>query len=114
MRFRLTPGARPDLSGLSCRWGVAPAKHGLVLSLIVAPRGDGARFAPLVDEIVKSAFASPLSGRPVTLANLRAGNPGKAIALETAVTIASGLSRAKEPSRRLAATSSWSCSTPSS
>ena len=89
------PGARPDLSGLSCRWGVAPAKHGLVLSLIVAPRGDDARFAPLVDEIVKSAFASPLSGRPVTLANLRAGNPGKAIALETVVTTASGLSRAK-------------------
>ena len=89
------PGARPDLSGLSCRWGVAPAKHGLVLSLIVAPRGDDARFAPLVDEIVKSAFAAPLSGRPVTLANLRAGNPGKAIALETVVTTASGLSRAK-------------------
>ncbi len=89
------PGTRPDLSGLSCRWGVAPAKHGLVLSLIVAPRGDDARFAPLVDEIVKSAFASPMSGWPVTLANLRAGNPGKAITLETAVTTASGLSRAK-------------------
>ena len=89
------PGARPDLSGLSCRWGVAPAKHGLVLSLIVAPRRDDARFAPLVDEIVKLAFAAPLSGRPVTLANLRAGNPGKAIALETVVATASGLSRAK-------------------
>ena len=33
-------GARPDLAGLSCRWGVAPAKHGVVLSAIVAPRGD--------------------------------------------------------------------------
>ncbi len=51
-------GARPDLSGLSCRWGVAPAKHGLVLSLIVAPRGNDARFAPLVNEIVKSSLAA--------------------------------------------------------
>jgi len=89
------PRARPDLSGLSCRWGVASAKHGLVLSLIVAPRGDDARFAPLVDEIVKSAFAAPLSGRPVTLASLRAGSPARAVALETAVVTASGLSHAK-------------------
>ena len=48
-------GARPDLSGLSCRWGVAPAKQGVVLSLIVAPRGDDPRFAALVDEIVRMA-----------------------------------------------------------
>lgn len=89
------PGARPDLSGLSCRWGVAPAKHGLVLSLIVAPRRDDPRFGALIDEIVKSALAAPLSGRPVTLASLRAGAPGKAIALETIITTASGLSRAK-------------------
>ena len=52
------PGARPDLSGLSCRWGVAPAKHGLVLSLIVAPRGNDARFAALINEIVKSSLAA--------------------------------------------------------
>ena len=59
------PGARPDLSGLSCRWGVAPAKHGLVLSLIVAPRGNDARFAPLINEIVKSSLAARVraSGR---------------------------------------------------
>ena len=79
----------------SCRWGVAPAKHGLVLSLIVAPRRDDPRFGALIDEIVKSALAAPLSGRPVTLASLRAGAPGKAIALETIITTASGLSRAK-------------------
>src|SRR5271169_272677 len=89
------PGAQPDLSGLSCRWGVAQAKHGLVLSLIVAPRGNDPRFGALIDEIVKSALAAPLSGRPVTLASLRAGAAGKAIALETIITTASGLSRAK-------------------
>ena len=89
------PSARPDLSGLSCRWGVAPAKHGLVLSLIVAPRGNDARFAPLINEIVKSSLAVASSERPVTLMSLRPGNPGKAIALETRVKKASGLSQAK-------------------
>jgi hypothetical protein len=89
------PGARPDLSGLSCRWGVAPAKHGLVLSLIVAPCGNDARFATLIDEIVKSSLAAASSERPVTLVSLRPGNPGGAIALETLVNKASGLRQAK-------------------
>ena len=64
------PGAKPDLSGLSCRWGVAPAKQGVILSLIVAPRGDDPRFGGLVDEIVRMALAAPSSGRPITLASL--------------------------------------------
>src|SRR5271170_911800 len=80
-----TSGARPDLSGLSCRWGVASAKNGLVLSLIVAPRGADPRFPTLVDEIVKLALATPSSDRPVTLTSLRPGDPARAIALETAV-----------------------------
>lgn len=89
------PGAKPDLSGLSCRWGVAPAKQGVILSLIVAPRGDDPRFGGLVDEIVRMALAAPSSGRPITLASLGVANPGKAIALEAAVTTASGVSRAR-------------------
>ena len=86
-------GARPDLSGLSCRWGVAPAKNGVVLSLIVAPRGDDPRFPALVDEIVRLALATPASDRPVTAASLRPGDAAKAIALETAVRSASGMPR---------------------
>jgi Protein of unknown function (DUF3095) len=88
-------GARPDLSGLSCRWGVAPAKQGVILSLIVAPRGDDRRFGALVDEIVRMALAAPSSGRPITLASLGVANPGKSIALEAAVTTASGVSHAR-------------------
>ena len=87
-------GARPDLSGLSCRWGVSPAKNGVVLSLIVAPRGDDPRFPTLVDEIVKLALSTPASDRPVTSASLKLGDPVKAIALETAVRSASGMPRA--------------------
>lgn len=79
------PGARPDLSGLSCRWGVAPAKNGLILSLIVAPRGDDPRFASLVQEIVDLALAAPSTDRPVTLTSLRPGDPARAIELEAAV-----------------------------
>ena len=97
-RFALPPaaaGAKPDLSGLSCRWGVAPAKQGVILSLIVAPRGDDPRFGSLVDEVVRMALDAPLSGRPITLASLGVADPGKAIALEAAVTTASGVSHAR-------------------
>jgi Protein of unknown function (DUF3095) len=89
------PGLKPDLSGLSCRWGVAPAKQGVILSLIVAPRGDDPRFGALVDEVVRMAHEAPLDGRPVTLASLGVADPMKAIALEAKVNAASGASRAK-------------------
>jgi hypothetical protein len=88
-------GARPDLSGLSCRWGVTPAKNGVVLSLIVSPKRDDPRFGPLIDEIVRLALEAPLSGRPVTLASLAAANPAKSIGLEAAAATASGTSRAR-------------------
>ncbi len=89
------PDARPDLSGLSCRWGVAPAKHGLVLSLIVAPRGEDARFSALMQDIVELAFEGHESERPVTLEMLRVATPGKAIALQASALRASGASEMK-------------------
>jgi Protein of unknown function (DUF3095) len=96
-RYALPPtqGAKPDLSGLSCRWGVASAKQGVILSLIIAPRGDDQRFGALVDEIVRMALAAPSSGRPITLASLGVADPGKAIALEASVNAASGVSHAR-------------------
>ena len=106
-RFALppaAPGAKPDLSGLSCRWGVAPAKQGVILSLIVAPRGDDPRFGALVDEVVRMAHEAPLDGRPVTLASLGVADPMKAIALEAAVNAASGVSHARA---RLTAAASY-------
>jgi Protein of unknown function (DUF3095) len=89
------PGAKPDLSGLSCRWGVAPAKQGVILSLIVAPRGDDPRFGALIDEVVRMAHEAPLDGRPITLASLGVADPMKAIALEASVNAASGVSRVR-------------------
>ena len=84
-RFTLSPapaGSRPDLSHLSCRFGVTPARYGLILSLIVSPRGDDPRFGPFVAELVRDALAAEDEGRPVTVESLTAGPPGPAIALE--------------------------------
>jgi Protein of unknown function (DUF3095) len=87
------PDARPDLSGLSCRWGVAPARNGVVLSVIIAPRGDDPRFASLVGEIVKMALEGTASERPVTVDRLGVATPLKAMKLEATALRASGGSR---------------------
>jgi hypothetical protein len=96
--FALPPaqdGALPDLSGLSCRWGVAPAKYGLVLSVIVSPRGDDARYPALVDEVVQMALGAAQSGRPITVESLGVGAAGQAIGLEACAVKASGVSRVR-------------------
>jgi Protein of unknown function (DUF3095) len=85
-------GALPDLSGLSCRWGVAPAKFGLVLSVILSPRGDDPRYPTLVEEVVRMALDSEGAERPVTLGRLGVATPAKAIALEASAIKASGAS----------------------
>jgi len=98
------PGARPDLSDLTCRWTIAPAAQGVVLSVIVMPRGEDPRFGALVEEIVAMALSAQNGGRPVTLASLGAGWPGEAITLETAASATTGGSRFK---KRLAATGKY-------
>ncbi len=84
------PGARADLTGLSCRWGVAPARHGVVLSVIVAPRGDDPSYAALVSEVVGMALDASQSERPVTVDSLQIMRPRQAIALEAAALKALG------------------------
>lgn len=68
-RFAVAPaarGARPDLSGLSCRWDDIPATHGLILSLVVAPvtHGDPA-FRELVLDLLGDLEDSSEVARPV-------------------------------------------------
>jgi Protein of unknown function (DUF3095) len=95
-RYALPPApadARPDLSGLSCRWGVAPARNGVVLSVIIAPRADDPRFASLVGEIVKMALEASGSERPVTVEALGIATPLTAIGLEATALKASGGAR---------------------
>lgn len=61
------PGARPDLTGLSCRWSNARAKNGNILSLVVQPL-DGApsdAFAHLVGRIVDLSEGLSRAGHPL-------------------------------------------------
>jgi hypothetical protein len=48
------PGARPDLTGLSCRFEEMPSAHGVVLALLVVPgeRADAKSFRRVVDKLV--------------------------------------------------------------
>jgi len=87
------PGARPDLSDLSCRFSISPAARGLILSVLVVPRGDDPRFAGLVREIVEMAMRAEGGGRPITVASLGTPWPAEAITLETTARAGSGKSR---------------------
>jgi hypothetical protein len=63
---RAPAGARPDLSGLSCRFEQFPAQHGQILSVLVLP-GDIARmsaFRGVVKQIISMVEVSPECGRP--------------------------------------------------
>lgn len=51
-------GAVPDLTGLSCRWSHMKARHGLILSLVIMPTQDPARFSKVAAEVI--AIARPL------------------------------------------------------
>ena len=86
-------GARPDLTGLSCRWRIAPAAHGVILSVIVVPRGEDARFRGLIEEIVEITSREIDGGRPVSLALMKLDWPSESIALETVATSQPGPQR---------------------
>ncbi len=95
-RYTLTPaplGARPDLTGLSCRWSVAPAKRGVILSVIVAPRGEDPRFASLVRKIVGIVLSAADAGSPIAVESLSIAEPSAALGFEASVAKASGASR---------------------
>lgn len=60
-------GSRPDLTGLSCRWDPIPASHGEILSLIIAPGGDGLgpRFKSLLTDILQIVSQQARDGHPL-------------------------------------------------
>ena len=60
-------GARPDLTGLSCRWSDFPATRGTMLSLLVAPAGgrEDDAFRTLVQSLIEAIDASGEAARPM-------------------------------------------------
>lgn len=69
-RYRVDPapaGARPDLTGLSCRWDPIEARHGEIVSIIALPAGPDKldAFAALVADIVALAGVEERGGHPV-------------------------------------------------
>lgn len=61
------PGARPDLTGLSCRWTPIPARHGRIVSLLVQPRvgADPAGVARVLADVVGEVGRLAGEGHPV-------------------------------------------------
>jgi len=64
---RSAAGARPDLTGLSCRWNPVSARNGHIVSMIVVPGATGydARFRGFVGEVLALAAEGARQGNPV-------------------------------------------------
>jgi len=85
--FALQPGpegARPDLTGLSCRFEPMESRRGLILSLIVRPRAgaDPALYSALIADILAIVDASPDMASPVPEAGPPLSWPPAGVALE--------------------------------
>lgn len=61
------PGEKPDLAGLSCRWGEIPSRRGLVLSLIAVPQPGASRAASgaVLRDVIAMAGETAVSGTPL-------------------------------------------------
>ncbi len=59
-------GTVPDLTGLSCRWAHMPARHGEILSLVIAalPEADPQSVAQAFHEVIAQAEALERGGHP--------------------------------------------------
>ncbi|MEM7692839.1 MAG: DUF3095 family protein [Pseudomonadota bacterium] len=72
------PGARPDLTGLSCRWQAIPARRGTVISLIArGERGREVEFRRVMGTVLGG-----LSGHPVPEAGPPIGLRSPGVGLE--------------------------------
>lgn len=86
-RFALDPapaGARPDLTGLSCRWTPIDSRKGAILSLILEPaEGAGeAAIAELVRRLLATLDDQERDGHPVPQAGPTAAWPPAGLDLE--------------------------------
>jgi hypothetical protein len=85
--FAVSPapaGARPDLTGLSCRFEKIPAARGTILSLIVRPAESATKpgFQSLLEALLALTANDRDAGRPVSQAALRIRWPPAGLAFE--------------------------------
>ena len=77
-------GARPDLTGLSCRWRPVPARNGTIVSIIAVPREatDPTSFPSLVAEVLALLSSEERDGHPIPVAGPEMRWPPAGIGLE--------------------------------
>jgi len=84
--FNIAPavGARPDLSGLSCRFDEIPAVRGLILSILVmpVPGADSATIRRTIEDVIRLTERDPDASGPIPQEPPRLGWPPKGIELE--------------------------------
>jgi hypothetical protein len=69
-RIEIAPasaGARPDLSGLSCRWSPIASRHGIILSILVtpAPGVSPDAFRAVAAEVIRLTESADRGGHPL-------------------------------------------------
>jgi hypothetical protein len=94
-RIEPSPNERPDLSGLSCRWGETPATRGLIVSILVLPGGQGidAAFRRLIGEVLDMVADPARAGHPLPDTGPKLSWPPKGLDFEVGATIKEGQSR---------------------
>jgi len=78
-------GARPDLTGLSCRWNPIQSRHGDIVSIIAVPTGSGNNeaFQALISDVVALAAGEERDGHPVAAEGPQIGLSVAGLSAET-------------------------------
>ncbi len=82
------PGTRPDLTGLSCRWSPIASRHGVILTLLVAPAANAseAAFRSVASSVIRITESDPRAGHPVPPRGPEFTLSPRAVRLEAAAT----------------------------
>ncbi|MEK1924633.1 MAG: DUF3095 domain-containing protein [Rhizobium giardinii] len=80
-------GARPDLTGLSCRWNPIQSRHGDIVSIIAVPAGSGNNeaFQALISDVVALAAGEERDGHPVASEGPQLGLSAAGLSAETKI-----------------------------
>lgn len=86
------PGTQPDLTGLSCRWSNMRSVSGVIVSILMEPKGETSAFADLCAEVLTLVRTLDRGGHPSPAEGPGVGWPPKGAPLEARVP---GMSRTK-------------------